>query len=102
MLEICAIMDRLRPYRAPHADLINFVADRPGHDFRDAIDASKIKTELGRAPRVNDFEGLEEIVAWHLENEARWRAILQRCYSTDRLGFASLTDGTKKVGGAAR
>lgn len=87
--EICAIMDRLRPSEAPHANLIRFVTDRPGHDFRYAIDASKIKRELGWAPKVKGFEGLEETVSWYLENEGWWKTILQRGHSTDRQGLAA-------------
>lgn len=85
--EICAVMDRLKPDGAPHADLINFVTDRPGHDFRYAIDASKIKNELGWTPSIKGFDGLEMTIRWYLDNEWWWRAILERGHSTDRQGL---------------
>jgi dTDP-glucose 4,6-dehydratase len=75
---VCAILDRRRPRRdgRPHADRITFVADRPGHDLRYAIDASKIRRELGWAPRESFESGLEKTVAWYLDNEAWWGAIV--------------------------
>ena len=84
---ICAILDEMRPAGAPHARLIAFVADRPGHDFRYAIDATKIRTELGWAPSVTLKEGLRRTVAWYLENEPWWRAIEQRQGVGERLGL---------------
>jgi dTDP-glucose 4,6-dehydratase len=63
---ICGIFDEIRPDGAPHARLITFVKDRPGHDFRYAIDAAKMKRELGWAP-VETFEtGIRKTVAWYL------------------------------------
>jgi dTDP-glucose 4,6-dehydratase len=66
---VCALLDEMAPSaNGPHADLITFVADRPGHDFRYAIDSSRIETELGWQP-VHDFRsGLRETVRWYLEN----------------------------------
>ncbi len=86
---LCEIMDRLRPDGAPHADLIVFVQDRPGHDFRYAIDAAKIHHELNWSPRVKGFEGLEMTVRWYLENEWWWRSILDRGHKVERLGVAA-------------
>ena len=86
---ICGVLDGLRPGGAPHADLVTFVGDRPGHDFRYAIDASKIKRELGWTPSVTVEEGLAQTVRWYLENEAWWRAILDGGYRPDRLGMAA-------------
>lgn len=85
--KICAILDERRPDGAPHADLITFVADRPGHDFRYAIDASKIKAELGWTPSVTLDEGLAKTVDWYLSHENWWRAIQQRGYQQSRLGL---------------
>jgi dTDP-glucose 4,6-dehydratase len=85
---ICAIMDELRPEGAPHERLIRFVADRPGHDFRYAIDASKIRAELGWTPSVTLDEGLSRTVAWYLENEEWWRAIQARGHRMERLGLS--------------
>lgn len=68
--EICNIMDRLvaNPPVFPHSKLIQFVKDRPGHDFRYAIDCNKIQNELGWKPEVTFEEGLEITVKWFLEN----------------------------------
>jgi dTDP-glucose 4,6-dehydratase len=85
---ICSILDRLRPEGAPHARLIELVADRPGHDARYAVDASRIGEELGWRPRVNLAEGLELTVRWFLENEAWWRALQKRDGVGRRLGAA--------------
>jgi dTDP-glucose 4,6-dehydratase len=85
---VCAQLDEMRPEGAPRDRLIAFVADRPGHDFRYAIDAAKIRTELGWRPTVGLDEGLRRTVAWYLENEAWWRAILERRAAGRRLGLA--------------
>jgi dTDP-glucose 4,6-dehydratase len=85
---ICAIMDGMRPAGAPHERLIEFVADRPGHDFRYAIDASKIRRELGWTPSVTLEEGLRRTVAWYLDNRAWWEAIEARGHRLERLGLA--------------
>ena len=83
---ICAIMDEKRPAGAPHADLITFVTDRPGHDLRYAIDPSRIREELGWRPSVTLEEGLERTVQWYLDNEAWWRPLLARDGVGKRLG----------------
>lgn len=90
---ICAVMDELRPGAAPHDRLIRFVADRPGHDFRYAIDASKIRAELGWTPSVTLDEGLAKTVAWYLANEEWWRAIQDRGHAMERLGLAQAAAG---------
>ena len=86
---ICAILDEMRPGGAPHSRLIAFVADRPGHDFRYAIDAGKIERELGWRPSVTLEEGLRRTVAWYLENEAWWRALQDRQGVGERLGLGA-------------
>ncbi len=65
---LCAVMDELRPDTAPHAKLIQFVTDRPGHDRRYAIDAEKIRWELGWAPAENFAAGLRKTVRWYLDH----------------------------------
>ena len=65
---ICTILDELHPQGAPHAQLITYVKDRPGHDKRYAIDASKIAKELGWKPQETFESGLRKTVAWYLEN----------------------------------
>ncbi len=83
---ICALLDERRPDNAPHADLITFVDDRPGHDRRYAIDATRIHDELGWEPSVTVEEGLARTVDWYLQNEDWWRPLLERDGVGDRLG----------------
>ena len=83
---ICAILDDCRPGAAPHADLITFVADRPGHDMRYAIDPTRIRDELGWRPSVTVEEGLARTVDWYLQNEGWWRALQNREGVGKRLG----------------
>ncbi len=72
---ICAILDDRRPDHAPHADLITFVTDRPGHDMRYAIDPARIRDELGWRPSVSLEEGLSRTVDWYLANEDWWKPL---------------------------
>jgi dTDP-glucose 4,6-dehydratase len=85
--QVCAIMDRMRPDGAPHARLITFVADRPGHDRRYAIDATKLEAELGWRARETFETGIEKTVAWYLANEDWWRPLRERVYDGGRLGL---------------
>jgi dTDP-glucose 4,6-dehydratase len=66
--QICDVVDELRPAQRPRRELIRFVTDRPGHDRRYAINASKIRNELGWSPSVQVEEGLRRTIAWYLEN----------------------------------
>jgi len=84
---ICGILDRLKPREAPYADLITFVADRPGHDARYAIDPNRIRNELGWRPSMTLAEGLEKTVRWYLDNESWWQALLNRDGVGKRLGI---------------
>ncbi|MFY0679599.1 MAG: dTDP-glucose 4,6-dehydratase [Thalassovita sp.] len=84
---ICAILDQKRPKaEGNYADQITFVADRPGHDARYAIDPSRIRTELGWRPSVTVEQGLEKTVDWYLANEDWWRALQNRQGVGTRLG----------------
>ena len=83
---ICRLIDDRRPEGAPHEDLIEFVADRPGHDARYAIDPSRIRDELGWRPSVTVEEGLALTVEWYLANEWWWRPLLDREGVGQRLG----------------
>jgi dTDP-glucose 4,6-dehydratase len=85
---ICGILDRLRPRATPHADLITYVADRPGHDFRYAISAEKIRAELGWSPSVTFEQGLETTVRWYLGNRGWCEAVAKGKYERERLGKA--------------
>lgn len=85
---VCGILDRLRPATVPHADAITFVDDRPGHDLRYAIDATRIREELGWRPAVSLEQGLERTVRWYLDNAAWWRALADRPGVGLRLGLA--------------
>jgi dTDP-glucose 4,6-dehydratase len=86
---ICSCLDRRRPRSSGrHADRIEFVKDRPGHDFRYAIDSSKIEREFGWQQSVDFESGLAATVDWYLENEAWWRQILDRGYQAGRLGVS--------------
>lgn len=85
---ICRVLDGLRPADglASYSELITFVEDRPGHDLRYAIDASKIRAELGWVPGESFDSGIEKTIIWYLENKTWWRHIQQRKYQQQRLG----------------
>jgi len=86
--EICALLDELVPARRPHDKLITYVQDRPGHDQRYAIDAAKIRRELGWEPRETFATGLRKTVQWYLDNRAWCEAVQNRGYRRERLGLA--------------
>jgi dTDP-glucose 4,6-dehydratase len=88
---ICAILDRLQPTKpkgiAHYSDLITFVKDRPGHDLRYAIDASKIERELGWRPQETFESGLEKTVQWYLDNKEWCSHVQDGSYRRERLGL---------------
>jgi len=85
---ICAIMDAERPRSSgTYSDLIEFVTDRPGHDRRYAVNAAKIKTQLGWAPSTSGDEGFAATVRWYLENRDWWEPLLSRSGVGKRLGL---------------
>lgn len=86
---ICALLDEMHPVGAPHDRLISYVADRPGHDLRYAIDAGKIERELGWRPEESFETGLRKTVAWYLANRDWWGAILDGSYQGERLGLTA-------------
>ncbi len=84
---ICATLDTLRPDPAgPRARLITYVKDRPGHDFRYAMDPSGAEAALGWRARFDFETGLRQTIGWYLANEAWWRPIRQKHYAGERLG----------------
>ena len=83
---ICELLDEMAPRGTPHSDLIRYVADRPGHDHRYAIDATKLETELGWKAQETFDTGIVKTVRWYLDNEWWWRPLRDKVYSGERLG----------------
>ena len=85
---ICSLLDQLVPNspHIPHASLITYVADRPGHDERYAIDASKIEAELGWTPDETFETGIEKTIKWYLENSEWCQHVQDGSYQRERLG----------------
>lgn len=88
---ICDLVDEAAPEdgQPPRRELIRFVEDRPGHDLRYAVDASRTEEELGWRPQRTFEEGLRETVAWYLENEWWWERVLSGDYRGERLGLVA-------------
>ncbi|WP_227318932.1 dTDP-glucose 4,6-dehydratase [Cedecea davisae] len=88
---ICALLDELAPSQnssiTKYEELITFVADRPGHDLRYAIDASKIDRELGWKPQETFESGIRKTIEWYLANEKWWRRVKDGSYAGERLGL---------------
>ncbi|MDN3236338.1 dTDP-glucose 4,6-dehydratase [Pseudomonas sp. WAC2] len=89
---ICDLLEELAPEKpagiTAYRDLITFVKDRPGHDLRYAIDASKIESELGWVPQESFETGLRKTVQWYLDNRSWWQRVLSGAYRLERLGEA--------------
>lgn len=88
---ICDLLEELAPERKQggvnrYSDLITFVKDRPGHDLRYAIDAGKIKRELGWYPKETFETGMRKTVQWYLENESWWQRVISGAYKLERIG----------------
>ncbi|THK34631.1 dTDP-glucose 4,6-dehydratase [Ensifer sp. MPMI2T] len=84
---ICSLLDEIKPSHSPYSDLITLVADRPGHDARYAIDATKLETELGWKAQENFDTGIRKTVEWYLENTWWWQPLRDKVYSGERLGI---------------
>ncbi|MGD9509721.1 MAG: dTDP-glucose 4,6-dehydratase [Geminicoccaceae bacterium] len=93
--QICALLDAALPEHGASGRerLISFVADRPGHDARYAIDDAKARHELGWSPRRSFEQGLAETVRWYLDHRDWWEAIRAKRYGGDRLGLAAAAPG---------
>jgi len=87
---ICDLLEELAPGKPSgidkYRDLITFVKDRPGHDARYAIDASKIERELGWVPEETFDTGLRKTVQWYLTNAPWWERVLSGAYRMERIG----------------
>jgi len=86
VLRICQLLDELIPKGRPYAELVSYVTDRPGHDARYAIDATKLESELGWKAREDFDSGIRSTVRWYLDNEWWWRPLRDSVYSGERLG----------------
>jgi dTDP-glucose 4,6-dehydratase len=84
--QICSVLDELAPANRPREELIEFVTDRPGHDARYAIDATRLETELGWHAQENFDTGIRKTVRWYLDNEWWWQPLRDR-YAGQRLGL---------------
>lgn len=86
---ICDLMDEQMPKTSPHRRLITYVVDRPGHDRRYAIDASRLERELGWKAQETFASGIEKTVRWYLGNQAWWEPLQGAVYKGERLGLLS-------------
>jgi dTDP-glucose 4,6-dehydratase len=88
---LCRILDELKPSTTgrSYREQITFVQDRPGHDLRYAIDASKIRDRLGWTPKHDRIAGFHRTVLWYLENYGWWQSIVDGTYQLERIGLGS-------------
>jgi len=89
VLTICSLLDEMsqREDGSKYSKLIAYVQDRPGHDFRYAIDATKINQELGWSPKESFETGIQKTINWYLNNQQWWQAIQDNTYQQERLGM---------------
>ena len=83
---ICSLVDGRGLHETKCESLITFVADRPGHDYRYAINAEKIKSELGWSPAIEFNQGFEKTIDWYLDNRAWWEPLISKKIFGERLG----------------
>ena len=88
---ICSILDKLRPADSgeSYRELITYVKDRPGHDYRYSIDSTRIKNELNWEPKESFDTGLIKTIKWYLKNDLWWKKIQNHVYKQERLGVSS-------------
>jgi dTDP-glucose 4,6-dehydratase len=84
--QICRCLDQLHAAKKPHDHLITYVTDRPGHDQRYSVDATKLETELGWRPRETFETGIQKTVRWYLERSDWWKPLRENVYGGDRIG----------------
>jgi dTDP-glucose 4,6-dehydratase len=84
---ICGVLDKVHPVGSPHDRDIVYVTDRPGHDHRYAIDASKLESELGWQAEETFISGLTKTVSWYLDNDWWWRPLREQVYTGERIGL---------------
>ena len=99
---ICALLDRLRPIGRPYEEFVTFVADRPGHDLRYAIDATKLERELGWRALETFDSGIEKTVRWYLDNEWWWRPLRGKVYAGERWACSPKKCGARPTSRPAR
>ena len=89
VLTICSLLDEMSPREdgSKYSKLITYVQDRPGHDFRYAIDATKINQELGWSQKESFETGIRKTIDWYLNNQQWWQAIQDNTYQQERLGM---------------
>jgi dTDP-glucose 4,6-dehydratase len=87
---ICVALDQLSPDRGPHDWHITYVTDRPGHDHRYAIDASKLERELGWRAEETFTSGLAKTVKWYLDNKWWWYPLRKEVYAGERIGLVNI------------
>jgi len=95
---VCALLDEIAPAEdgRPYGKLITFVTDRPGHDKRYAIDASRITAELGWTPTADTGGALRDTVRWYVERRDWWERILRGEYRLERIGLGTAGAGSEE------
>jgi dTDP-glucose 4,6-dehydratase len=88
VLNICKLIDKIKPRKdnKRYSELIQYVEDRPGHDFRYAINANKIKHKLGWTPSESFQSGIKKTIEWYLNNQEWLESIYDNTYAQNRLG----------------
>ncbi len=84
---VCDLLDEMMPVDKPRRELITYVADRPGHDQRYAIDATKLEDDLGWCAQEDFKSGMAKTIRWYLDNESWWRPLQKKVYKGERLGL---------------
>jgi len=97
---ICRVLDEVNPDVGPHDRYITYVTDRPGHDHRYAIDASKLEAELGWQAEETFVSGISKTVRWYLDNDWWWSSLRNQVYGGERIGLIGDVDSVEKVAGS--